>query len=223
MNKKTWIIFIVICVAIIGTMIAISRGQSINVGNVDATKVLPASDQSGKIADQVFGKKDSKVILIEYGDFQCPGCGKAFPILQALSQEYKDRIAFVYRNFPLTSAHPNAKAAAAAAEAAGLQGKYWEMHDKLFELQDSWGTQSTGERTDTFVSYAKTVGVKDLEKFKADMASNEVSKKISFDQALGRKQEASATPTILLNNKKIEGETWGDPAKMKAAIEEALK
>lgn len=201
-------------------MIAISRAQSIN---VDATKVLPASDQSGKIADQVFGEKDSKVVLIEYGDFQCPGCGKAFPMLQALSQEYKDQIAFVYRNFPLTSAHPNAKAAAAAAEAAGLQGKYWEMHDKLFELQDSWGPQSTGERTDTFVSYAKTVGVKDLEKFKTDTASNEVSKKISFDQALGRKQEASVTPTILLNNKKIEGETWGDPAKMKAAIEEALK
>lgn len=223
MNKRTWIIFIVICLAVVGTLIAISRGQTAKVDNVDTKKVLSASTESGNIGDQVFGKKDSKVILVEYGDFQCPGCGKAFPILKELSHEYEDKIAFVFRNFPLTNIHPNAKAAAAAAEAAGLQGKYWEMHDKLYEAQNSWSNLGISERTETFINYAKVVGVKDTEKFKKDMSAEGVTKKISFDMALGKKDGAEATPTILLNDKKIDGDTWGDKEKFKAVIEEALK
>lgn len=186
-------------------------------------KVLAASEQSGNTADHVFGKRDSKVVLVEYGDFQCPGCRQAFPVLQELSNEYKDEIAFVFRNFPLTSAHPNAKAAAAAAEASALQGKYWEFHDKLYEEQTSWGPLGTSERTDRFVGYARTVGIKDIEKFKADMALDSVSKKISFDMALGRKDGVSATPTIFLNGKKIETGVWADKEKFKAAIEDELK
>lgn len=223
MNKRTWIIFIIICVAIFGVLIAVSRGDGADVAKVDGTKALAASPESGNIPDQVFGKKDSKVVLLEYGDFACPGCGSAYPILKELSEEYKDKIAFIFRNFPLTSLHPNAKAAAAAAEAAGLQGKYWEMHDKLYEEQQRWSGLSVGERTDTFIEYAQLVGVKDIEQLKRDMSAEPVGKKISFDQALGKKAGADSTPTIFLNNKQVESDTWNNKDKFKAAIEEALK
>lgn len=223
MNKRTWIIFVVICVAIFGILIAVSRGQTTDVANIESAKVLAAASESGEIADHVSGKKDSKVILVEYGDFACPGCGQAYPILKELSEQYKDKIAFVFRNFPLTSMHPNAKAAAAAAEAAGLQDKYWEMHDKLYEDQNSWTNLGVNERTARFISYAQAIGVKDIEKLKTDMSSEPVNKKIAFDQALGKKVGVDGTPGIFLNDKKIGTETWGDKEKFKAAIEEALK
>jgi protein-disulfide isomerase len=222
-NKRTWIIFGVICVAIFGTLIAISRGQTVNVDKVDETKILSASADSGNIPDHVFGKADSKVVLIEYGDFQCPACGQAFPILLALSQQNKDRIAFVFRNFPLTTIHPNAKAAAAAAEAASLQGKYWEMHDKLYETQNDWNTLDINARTDAFIGYARAIGIKNIDTFKTDMAGDAVSKKISFNLALGKKLNVDATPTIYLNGKKVESDTWGNKAKFQAAIDDALK
>jgi protein-disulfide isomerase len=223
MNKRTWIIFIVICVAVFGMLIATSRGQSTNVDNVDTAKIQPATPASGDIADHVYGNPNGKVILIEYGDFQCPGCGAAFPVLQEMSHEYKDKMAFVFRNFPLTTIHPNAKAAAAAAEAAGLQGKYWEMHDKLYETQNAWSTLDINSRTGAFTDSAKAVGVKDLDKFKKDMSADSVTKKITFDLALGKKIGVDGTPSIYLNNKKVESDTWNDKEKMKQAIEEALK
>lgn len=223
MNKRTWIIFIVICLAVFGALIAMSRGQTLNVDNIDAAKIQPAAPASGNIADHVYGNPNGKAVLIEYGDYQCPGCGTAYPILKEVSEEYKDKMAFVFRNFPLTSIHPNAKAAAAAAEAAGLQGKYWEMHDKLYEEQNSWGTLPIDTRTDAFVKYATSVGVKDINKFKEDMSVDDVSQKITFDMALGKKIGVDGTPTIYLNNKKIESDTWNDKDKMKKAVEEALK
>lgn len=223
MNTKTWIIFGAICVALLGGLIFLARKDSVSVGNIDITKIQAASPESGNIADQVYGNKDAKVTLIEYGDFQCPGCGTAAPILQSLSQEYKDKMTFIFRNNPLPSIHPNARAAAAAAEAAGLQGKYWELHDKLYEEQNSWSNLALDKRTDAFVNYAKGVGVTDLEKFKSDMGSEAVGKKINFDLALGKKAGVTGTPTILLNNEKIESDTWSDKAKLKQKIEDALK
>lgn len=223
MNTKTWIIFGVVVAVVLGGLIAVSKKDQAAVDGIDITKIQTASEASGNIADQVYGNKDSKVTIIEYGDFQCPGCATAYPILKDLSNEYKDKIAFVFRNNPLPAIHPNAKSAAAAAEAAGLQGKYWEMHDLLYEQQQSWGSVAVEKRVDTFVNYAKTVGVMNLEKFKTDLGSEAVNKKINFDLALGKKAEVSGTPTILVNNKKLEGETWSDKAKFKQVIEDALR
>lgn len=228
MNKRTWIIFIVICVAIFGGLIAASRGNKADVSNVDANKVLGATEGSGNIADHTFGKTDSKVILVEYGDFQCPYCGSAHPQVKKITEEFKDKITFVFRNFPLTAAHPNAKAAASAAEAAGLQGKYWEMHNMLYESQEAWSLLTTTERTDKFASYAKAVGVKDTEKFKKEMGSTNVDAKVGFDLALGKKVGVSATPTFIINGKKVAEDVSssvinGDGAKMRDALNDALK
>ncbi len=223
MSKKTWMIFIVICVAVLGGLIFISRKDKINVDAIDMTKATAASSANGNIADHVFGNKDSKVVLIEYGDFQCPACGSAYPIIKEVTDNYKDKVAFIFRNNPLTAIHPNARAGSAAAEAAGLQGKYWDMHDALYENQTNWSSAAVDKRTDMFVAYASQIGVKDKEKFKKDMESKAVNDKIDFDLALGKRVPVSGTPTILLNNKKIESDVWSDKDKFKAAIEDALK
>lgn len=223
MSKKTWMIFIVICVAVLGGLIFISRKDKINVDAIEMTKATAASNANGNIADHVFGNKDSKVVLIEYGDFQCPACGSAYPIIKEVTDAYKDKVAFIFRNNPLTAIHPNARAGSAAAEAAGLQGKYWDMHDALYENQTSWSSAAVDKRTDMFVAYASQIGVKDKEKFKKDMESKAVNNKIDFDLALGKRVPVSGTPTILLNNKKIESDVWSDKDKFKAAIEDALK
>lgn len=223
MSKKAWIIFAAVCVIVLGGLIAFSRSNQINVSNFDETKVIKASAENGNIADHVFGATNGKALLIEYGDYQCPACGSAYPNLKSLSEEYKDKMTFVFRNLPLTSMHPNARAGAAAAEAAGLQGKYWEMHNKLYELQNEWSNAATDKRLGYFTSYATSIGVKDIEKFKTDMESTAVNAKINFDMALAKKINASATPTILLNGKKIESDIWSVKDKFKSEIENALK
>ncbi len=208
MNKVGWIIFGAAVIALLGGLIIWSRlvNPSIDVSAVAINSVLPASEQSGNIADHTLGKADSSVILIEYGDFQCPSCAAVSPQVNTLLDEYGDRIVFVYRNFPLASIHPNARAAAAAAEAAGLQGKYWEYHDALYTNQDSWKNISSSERIETFSNMASQIGV-DPATFTTDFASSTVNQKISFDQALGKAKNVSATPTFFLNGKKLNEDT----------------
>jgi protein-disulfide isomerase len=222
-SKKAWIIFVVICVVVLGGLIFLSRKDQVNVSSVDQSKIATPSSANGKIADHTFGNQTGKTILIEYGDFQCPACGSAYPIIKNITEQFKDKLTFIFRNNPLTSIHPNARAGAAAAEAAGLQDKYWEMHDLLYEKQNEWSSSTTDQRTSLFVSYAKLVGVKDVDKFKSDMDSKKVNDKINFDLALGKKIPVEGTPTIMLNGQKIESDVWGDKDKFRTAVEDALK
>jgi protein-disulfide isomerase len=202
MTKKSWIIFSVLCIAILGGLIAISQGDKINVDNANLSAIQTASKDSGNIADHVSGNKTSKVILFEYGDYQCPGCESAYPVIKQVTDKYSKQLGFVFRNFPLTSIHPNALAAASASEAAGLQGKYWEMHDKLYTNQASWKDLTGVARTDYFVSLAESLGI-DGKKFTTDLASTDVNRKISFDRALGQKANVTGTPTFYLNDKNV--------------------
>lgn len=222
MSKKAWIIFAVVCIAVLGGLVYLSSKNKVDVSNVDTNKIQSANEQSGNIADHVFGKKDSKVMIIEYGDYQCPGCGSAYPNLKQVSEKYKDQVAFVFRNFPLASLHPNARAAAAAAEAAGLQGKFWEMHNNLYAGQDEWKDLDANKRGDFFTSYASSLGL-NTDKFKTDMASAQVNQKISFDQALGKKIGVDATPTIYLNNKEVDQNAWSNADNLDKAVVEAMK
>jgi len=221
-SKQAWIIFAAICVAVLGGLILLSRGNQIDVSKVDETKIIAASTQNGNIGDHVLSTTTGKAILIEYGDFQCPACGSAYPNVKELTEKYKDQLIFVFRNLPLTSLHPNARAAAAAAEAAGLQGTYWKMHDTLYENQNNWENATTENRLSYFENYAKQAGVKDIAKFKTDVESQAVSDKINFDLALTRKIGATATPTMLLNGKKIESDIWSNKAKFESEIKSAL-
>jgi protein-disulfide isomerase len=202
-SKKAWIIFVAICVVVLGALVMTSNTKKVDVSSVDGNSIIKASDDNGNIADHVFGKADSKVVLVEYGDYQCPGCASAYPTVKTLSEKYKDQLAFVFRNFPLTSIHPNAKAAATAAEAAGLQGKFWEMHDQLYESQDSWKSLNSSTRGEYFKTLATKVGV-DGNKYDTAYTGESVNKKIAFDLALGKKANVSGTPTFYLNGKIVD-------------------
>ena len=214
MGKLGWIIFSSVVVLLLGGLVVYSRvtNPGLDVSAVNENAILAASDQNGQIGDHVEGNADSDVILIEYLDFQCPSCAAAHPQLQQIMVEYGDRIALVSRNFPLTTIHPNARAAAAAAEAAGLQGKYDEMKNALFEAQSQWQALSGEERNDQFVFYAEGLGMNG-EQFLSDLGSEAINAKISFDQALAKKVGASSTPSFFLNGEAL------DPAIASALVQ----
>lgn len=224
MGKKAWLIFAAAVVVLLGSLIYLSNKNkvSIDVSNVTSNSVIAATEQSGGIGDHAFGNTDNKVILVEYGDFQCPGCGGMYPTVKELTEKYKGELTFVFRNFPITSIHPNARAAAAVAEAAGKQGKYWEMHDKLYEGQKTWENLRSDKRTEFFEGYARDLGL-NTETFMADLASTSVNQKINFDQALAKKDNVTSTPTFYLDGKLVSQDTWGDKTKFEAAITDALK
>jgi protein-disulfide isomerase len=208
MNRTGWIIFSVIVVLVLGGLVAWTRiaNPPIDLSGVENNSIVAASEQNGNIADHVTGSDAKKVLFIEYGDYQCPSCGGAYPHLNTILEEYGEDITFVFRNFPLTSMHPNARAAAAVAEAAGLQGKYWEMHDMLYEKQNDWSGLDASQRTSVFNGYASSLGL-DMAKFETDIASKNVNQKISFDLALGKSVDTSATPTFFLNGEKLDDST----------------
>jgi protein-disulfide isomerase len=223
MSRTRWIIFAIACVLLLGILVANSKKNDVNVSNVDPAKIIT----SGDTADHVYGNKDSKVVLMEYGDFQCPGCGAAYPELKSIKEAYKDKIAFVFRNFPLTTLHPNALAAATTAGAAAKQGKFWEMHNLLYESQKSWENLTISDRGDAFIGYAKQLGL-NVDTFKQDMSSQAVASKISSDRALGAKQNVNSTPSLFLNGKLVPnnivtGVIQGDGKLLKAELDKAIQ
>lgn len=228
MNGKHWLIFSVIIVAIFVGMFYMSGKNKLDTSDIDKEKtmsIFSAEDRNGQIGDHVFGDADSQATLIEYGDFQCyPGC-KTFheniePILR--DETYKNSFRFIYRHFPIPQSHPNAMAAAASAEAAGLQGKFWEMWDALFVNQAQWSSASVTERSTFFEQYASALGL-NIDKFKEDMQSDAVNKKIKFDKTLGATAKVDATPTVFLNGKKLNGEELNSTQAIKESLDKVIK
>jgi protein-disulfide isomerase len=162
------------------------------------------------------GNKDAKVTLVEFGDFQCPACGMAHPVVNQLIEDYKDQINFVYREYPLAS-HQNARVAAHAAEAAGAQGKFFEMYDALFQNQKEWSESKSP--MEQFESYAQNIGL-DVEQFKKDVSDKKYEDKINRDISDGNTVGVRATPTFFLNGEEIRGGLPYDS--FKAKIDEAL-
>ena len=223
MNGRTWAVFIVIVVAVIGGMVYMARQDKLDVSDVGKDKaagVLAAEDRNGNIEEHVLGKKDAKLIIVEYGDYQCPGCSTAAPKAKAVAEKYKDNVALIFRNFPIATIHPNARAAAAAAEAAGFQGKFWEMHDLIYANQDTWSQASTNDRTEIFLGYARQIGLKE-EQFKEGLSDARITKKINFDVAIARTQGVTGTPTFYINGELVE--STNDADYLETAVKEALK
>lgn len=193
MDKRFW--------AIIGVIIAIFVGILIFSGNKEEKKENGNSSTS-QTTNHVRGKTDSKVTLVEYGDFQCPYCAQYFPIVEEVVNKYQDRIKFQFRNLPLEQIHQNAFAAARAAEAADKQGKFWEMYSQLYQNQQSWSQASNARPT--FESYAQQLGL-NMTKFKSDFASSEVNGRINADKKEFQKTKLPVTtPTFLLNGERIQ-------------------
>lgn len=179
--------------------------------NEDQSKMLVRENSHIK------GPKDAKVTLIEFGDFQCPACGMAHPVVSQLLKDYDGKIRFVFRQFPLPM-HANGKTSAQAAEAAGEQGKFFEMYDALYENQKEWGEDKNPMQF--FEKYAKNIGL-DVEKFKKDVEAKKYEEFIQKEIADGNALGVSATPTFFLNNEKIIGGIGYD--ELKAKIEALLK
>ncbi len=146
-------------------------------------------------------KKDAKVTIVEFGDFQCPACAAAHPEIKAALEQYKDNpeVNFVFRNFPLDTIHPNAHISAEAAEAAGAQGKYWEMHNMLYEKQSEWSASTTA--LDIFVGYAKEIGL-NVDQFKLAVEQRLYADVINTDYKDGEAVEVNSTPTFFINGTK---------------------
>ncbi len=151
--------------------------------------------------DHVRGAKDGKVTLVEFGDFQCPACGAFEPIIRQVMADNKDTLKFSFRHFPLTQIHKNALLAAKASEAAGLQGKFWEMHDMLYDKQEEWGEALNAR--EFIMIYATTLKL-DIKKFSSDLDSKTLEDKILAEFKEGVKLGVQGTPTFFLNGKKVE-------------------
>jgi protein-disulfide isomerase len=159
-------------------------------GQPDPNKIytIPVGNSAVK------GPKGAKVVIAEFSDYQCPFCGQADTLLEQVLTANPD-VAFVYKNFPLTSIHPNAMPAAKAAVAAGKQGKYWEMHKILFANQRALGADQLKE-------YAKQAGL-DVAKWEKDMNSPEVAEQINTEMKEAQAAEVRGTPTIFVNGKRL--------------------
>ncbi len=150
--------------------------------------------------DHIHGNVNAPVTLVEYGDFQCPACGAYYPIVeQIVASTSPDTLRFVFRHFPLTQ-HANAIPAAKASEAASLQGKFWDMYNKLYSTQKDW-ENSTDTKT-VFVGYAKSLGL-DEKKFLSDFESKSIQEVINNQYKGGAKAGINSTPTFFLNGAKI--------------------
>lgn len=148
--------------------------------------------------DHSQGAGDAPVTLVEYGDYECSYCGDAYPIVKKLQNKMGDKLRFVFRNFPLTQVHPFAEHAAEAAEAADAQGKFWEMHDALFENQDALEDEH-------LTDYAKRVGLDD-KKFTRDLQNDAFKKRIRADFTGGVESGVNGTPTFFINGVRYDDE-----------------
>ena len=161
--------------------------------------------------DHVRGSPDADIIIIEYGDFQCPYCARAHPTLAALQQQYGQRIALVYRHLPL-GMHPYAESAAEAAEAAGAQGRFWEMHDTLFAHQAPMAPAQ-------LPLLAQGRGL-DAARFEADLAARRYRERIRAQAQEATSLGASGTPSFFINGERYQGDS--DRASLTAAVERYL-
>jgi protein-disulfide isomerase len=152
---------------------------------------IPISDQDHKT-----GNAKAKIVMVEYGDYQCPHCGHAHPLIKKLLKQFGQEILFVFRNFPLQEMHPQAMISAQSAEAADLQHKFWEMHDTIFENQDILSVNS-------LLDFAKQIDL-DLEKFSKDWKTKGVITKIESDFDGGIRSGVNGTPTFFINGNRLE-------------------
>ena len=158
-------------------------------------KLKPAVNSN----DHVQGNQNAIIELVEYGDYQCPHCGHAYPIIKNMQKELGNKIKFIFRNFPLSEIHPNAMNAAVAAEVASAQNKFWEMHDIIFENQDFLSDVN-------LVKYAAKLGL-NIEQFKADFEKPKYLKKVEADFESGIRSGVNGTPSFFINGEKFDG-SW---------------
>jgi protein-disulfide isomerase len=172
-----------------------------------AALTMPVTDDR----DHIQGSAEAAVTLVEYGDYECPYCGAAYPIIKEVQARMGDRLRFVFRNFPITTSHPHAEQAAEAAEAAATQGRFWEMHDLLYENQQRLGDEDLH-------SYAEQLGL-DVAPFDEQMAEHVHAERVHEDFISGVRSGVNGTPTFYINGARHDGSY--ELETLLAALEEA--
>jgi protein-disulfide isomerase len=178
----------------------------------------PGGPQPGADPPRAQGPEDAPVTLEEFGDLQCPPCAALHPELQKIEKEYGQRVRVVFRHFPLTQMHPYALDAALAAEAAGAQGKFWEMHDWMYREQQNWSQAPNARQM--FLQQAQNMGL-NMEKFRQDLSSAEVKQRVILDYNRGISLGVQGTPTLFVNGRMLQTEQMTDDG-IHAAINSAL-
>src|SRR6266550_6344311 len=194
-NRPFLIIALVLLVAAAGTALLLKSNKDRDSSSRLAETQSP--DQAKNIA------ADTVVTLEEFGDYQCPPCGQLHPTLKKLKQQYGANLNLIFRNLPLTKIHPNALAAAQAAEAARVQDRFWEMHDLLYENQALWKDDINPRSI--FIKFAADLGL-NATQFTRDLDDKQIQMRIEADQEAAAKQGINGTPTILINGRQLRAE-----------------
>ena len=185
--------------------------MSSEAGNEDgAPKLVPPVSEK----DHVIGDPDAPVTLLEYGDYECPHCGMAHPIVKSIQHRLGKKVRFVFRNFPLAESHPHARHAAEAAEAAAEQGKFWEMHDALYENQDRLEDEDLS-------AMAKRIGL-DAPRVAKALAEGSFTGHVRDDFRSGVRSGVNGTPTFFVNGERYDG-AWPDEDAFVRALDRAAK
>ena len=172
-----------------------------------AQLVVPVTER-----DHTLGPAKAAVTLVEYGDFECPHCRRAHPLIQRVLRQMGDALRFVFRHFPLAEAHPHARHAAEMAEAAAAQGKFWEMHDILFENQDALEDKD-------LLTYAAKVGI-DVQRAYKELTAGTYTRKVRDDFRGGVRSGVNGTPTFFINGYRFDG-NWSDIREFIQSLTEA--
>jgi protein-disulfide isomerase len=209
------IVILTVVIITVGAILVSKSGST----TVDFSKQKPV-DKKFLVPENSFyrGQKNAKVTVVEFADFQCPACGTVNPVLNQLEKEYQKKVMFIYRHYPLPQ-HKNAMIAALAAEAAGEKGKFWQMHDKLFDKQNEWSESL--EPLKIFDRYGQELKL-DITQFNKAIKENKFSGKINQDVADGNTIAISSTPTFYVNGYKIESST-SLYEQLKSVIDSQLK
>jgi len=211
-----FIIVVVVALVTLATGTVLYRAKRPAVLTIPKSALVPGSGAADSI--HIRGPASAPVTLEEFGDFQCPPCGKLSDPINQLEREYRPRLRVIFRHFPLPI-HAHAREAALASEAAGLQGRFWEMHDLLYREQSVWS--QAGDVGPLFNSYAGMLRL-NVDRFKKDMESEQVEEHVASDQKHGAALGVSTTPTVFLNDRALPPISL-NPTGLRAAIDAAMK
>jgi protein-disulfide isomerase len=219
---KSYLPFIIIGVVLVvavGAGAMLFRSAKQQPAPTQKASASSASILTGANPPHARGSEKAPVTIEEFGDFECPPCGALYPLMKKIEADYgEDKVRLVFRQFPLPQIHKHAIVAAYAAEAAGLQGHFWEMYDKLYTDQATW-SQAPDART-FFVDYARDIGL-DVNRFVRDMNNPEAQARVRFDYERGTSLGVTGTPTIFFNGRMLPA--TATDKELRAMIDEAIK
>jgi Protein-disulfide isomerase len=212
------LIIAVVLVAAMAAMWMLLRSQKsgASANNASPTPTAPVAEAD---PPYVRGNPKAPVTVEEFADFQCPSCGYYYPELKKIETEFGENLRVIFRERPLVPPHEHALLAAEAAEAAGLQGRFWEMHDKLYENQTTWSVAT--DLVPIFVDYAKQIGL-DPDRFMKDLNGEAVAARIFQDGKRAHVFNVNTTPTFFVNGKEAKDDQW-KPEGLREMIKQALR